>query len=247
MRSLNSSLPSSQPNKPPPPEQLLQAFRTAALSVTNLYKSAAADQASSRQSGYQDALDDLLKFLDRENLGLQDGEGWRVRQWATERYDGSYHQESENEEDSAEESRPRNSSPEPENISGRPPPESHPTSEPTEEDPNSTSRPPMYHFTGNSDTQSESAMQTDDGHQSPQIESSSSSPTVPVRVEVLNHRGGRPTPRHSNSRNLTRQSNRDFTFNSATKRKVQFPDFFDISNFGSGKENQGGSKRGRFA
>lgn len=88
MRSLNTSLPTSTP-RPQPPEQLLQAFKTAALSVTNLYKTAVADQAQARQAGYQEAIEDLLAFLDRENLGLTDGEGWKIRQWATERMDGT--------------------------------------------------------------------------------------------------------------------------------------------------------------
>lgn len=91
MRSLNTSLPRS-PNPTPthqPTEQLLQAFKTAALSVTNLYKTAATNESRSRQTGYQEALDDILAFLDKEKLGLGDGEGWKVRRWATERLDGS--------------------------------------------------------------------------------------------------------------------------------------------------------------
>ncbi|KAL8722554.1 MAG: hypothetical protein Q9181_007464 [Wetmoreana brouardii] len=92
MRTLNTSLPRS-PNLSSstrqPPEQLLQAFKTAALSVTNLYKTAASDQVRARQNGYQEALDELLLFLDKENLGLGDGEGWKVRRWATERLDGN--------------------------------------------------------------------------------------------------------------------------------------------------------------
>ena len=90
MRSLNTSLPSSTP-RPQPPEQLLQQFKTAALSVTNLYKNAVYAESQARQAGYQEAIEDLLHFLDRENLGLTDGEGWRVRQWATERSDGLAH------------------------------------------------------------------------------------------------------------------------------------------------------------
>ncbi len=91
MRSLNTSLPRSTP--PPskqqdPPEPLLTAFKAAALSVTNLYKSAAADQGRARAEGYQDALAELLSFLDKEDIGLSDGEGWKVRSWATERLDG---------------------------------------------------------------------------------------------------------------------------------------------------------------
>ncbi|KAI9853890.1 MAG: hypothetical protein M1824_000814 [Vezdaea acicularis] len=106
MRSLNTSLPTAtasprsqqvQPNSTSsnnnntssdPPSQILPGFKAAALALTNLYKTAQSEQVRSRQNGYQDALDDLLGFLDQENLGLDDGEGWRVRQWATERLDG---------------------------------------------------------------------------------------------------------------------------------------------------------------
>ncbi|KAI9780124.1 MAG: hypothetical protein M1816_003179 [Peltula sp. TS41687] len=89
MRTLNTSLPSSSPKARTndPPEQLLQAFRSAALSVTKLYKTAASEQSRARQTGYQDALEDLLSFLDSEHLGFGDGEGWKVRRWATERID----------------------------------------------------------------------------------------------------------------------------------------------------------------
>jgi hypothetical protein len=88
------------------PEQLLDAFRAAALSVTKLYKTSAAAQTKARADGYQDCLDDLLAFLDKENIGLSDGEGWRIRIWATERLDGrdsvSQTLESEDEGDKAE-------------------------------------------------------------------------------------------------------------------------------------------------
>ncbi|KAL8833320.1 MAG: hypothetical protein Q9170_004345 [Blastenia crenularia] len=90
MRSLNTSLPRSpKRSSTHPSEELLQAFKTAALSVTNLYKTAATDEPRARQAGYQEALDDLLAFLDKESLGLGDGEGWKVRRWATERLDGN--------------------------------------------------------------------------------------------------------------------------------------------------------------
>ena len=89
MRTLNRSLPRSprrrRANKSV--DELIQSFKTAALTVTKLYKTAVSDQATQRAAGYQDALDDLLLFLDREDLGLEDGEGWKVRQWATEHLD----------------------------------------------------------------------------------------------------------------------------------------------------------------
>jgi hypothetical protein len=115
MRNLKTSLPStSSPRRHTfhPPEQLQKAFKQAALSVTNLYKTAAADQAQAYQDGYQDALEELLNFIDKENIGLQEGEGWRVRQWATERYQGTgAAAPSESEEDAEEEKRARSSSP----------------------------------------------------------------------------------------------------------------------------------------
>lgn len=90
MRSLNTSLPGTSPPKQQVenPEDLLSAFRAAALQVTKLYKTATTEQGKARSEGYQDALDDLLSFLDKEDIGLSDGEGWRIRRWATERLDG---------------------------------------------------------------------------------------------------------------------------------------------------------------
>jgi len=70
-----------------PPEQLLSAFKAAALSVTQLYKTATADQGKARAEGYEDALYELLDFMDKEDIGLGDGEGWRIRRWATEKID----------------------------------------------------------------------------------------------------------------------------------------------------------------
>ena len=70
------------------PEELLSVFKAAALSVTKLYKTSASAQTKARAEGYQDCLDDLLGFLDKEGIGLGDGDGWRIRRWATERLDG---------------------------------------------------------------------------------------------------------------------------------------------------------------
>lgn len=98
---LNKSLPRSPRKRRgnPSADQLIQSFKTAALTVTKLYKTAVSDQTKARLAGYQDALDDLLLFLDREDLGLEDGEGWKVRQWATERLDDSQPSPPPNESD----------------------------------------------------------------------------------------------------------------------------------------------------
>lgn len=95
-----------QPAQTESPEQLLDVFKAAALSVTKLYKTSAAAQSKARAEGYQDCLDDLLSFLDKAGMGLGDGEGWRIRRWATERLDGrdtgSQSLESEDEVEKAE-------------------------------------------------------------------------------------------------------------------------------------------------
>ncbi|KAL2876061.1 hypothetical protein SGCOL_008766 [Colletotrichum sp. CLE4] len=103
MRSLNTSLPGAsaaakQPTQNDSPEQLIDAFKAAALSVTKLYKTSAAAQSKARMDGYQDCLDDLLSFLDNERIGLGDGDGWRIRSWATERLDGARDTGSQNAE-----------------------------------------------------------------------------------------------------------------------------------------------------
>ena len=112
MRSLDTSLPQSRNKDRPaqPSEELLQSFKSAALSVTNLYRAAEASERRGVQTGYQDALDDLLAFLDSQNIGLSDGEGWRVRQWATERLDDNpiSHHNSESEDEKADLTRPTN-------------------------------------------------------------------------------------------------------------------------------------------
>ena len=88
MRTLNKSLPRSSRSQHPP-EELLLAFKEAATSVTKLYKQTHAEVDKAQQAGYQEAIGDLLSFLDRQRLGLDDGEGWEVRKWATERLDSS--------------------------------------------------------------------------------------------------------------------------------------------------------------
>jgi hypothetical protein len=266
MRSLNTSLPASHPPRPMPPEALLQAFKAAALSVTNLYKTAVTDQSSSRQAGYQDALDDLLSFLDKENLGVQDGEGWKIRQWATERFErtsyGPQNSESDDERGDTEK-RARSSSPALERQQSHDAPvirdespasspmrtESAPPQTSTQTEPESTDRPPFFRFTAAPSP--EMQMQNIDNPSSVQQQGhdpdSGISETAPIRVGVFN-RGSRPSHRNTATRHSTRASNREFTFTSSSKRKFQFPEFFDISNVGNGRDRDnfgGGGKRGR--
>src|SRR4051812_40338765 len=100
MTSLSSNLPGNSNNPQTPhhrrnqkqaspelsEEQLLQAFKSAATSVTLLYKSSASLVAASRNEGYTDALSDVLEVIDNEGayndpvLALS-----RIRDWVIDR------------------------------------------------------------------------------------------------------------------------------------------------------------------
>lgn len=270
MRSLNTSLPTSRSRRSQAPE-LLQSFKSAALSVTNLYKTAIADQANTRQLGYQDALEDLLSFLDRENIGLQEGQGWKVRQWATERFEGgdtTGHSIDSDEDRADAEKRARSSSPASQTrindgVDMRDRSSADNTALRTESAPPSSrkeeghsplmDRSPIFTFSaGQSLPQHEVAMPIPDNASS-DLHFSSDPPeaiapqaTGPVRVEVVN-RGVRMQNRHVSTRHNTRSSNRDVGLAGGTKRKFQLPEFFDISNMGNPRDGMnGGGKRGRY-
>lgn len=272
MKSLNRSLPKASNNThTQPPEPLLQAFRTAALSVTNLYKISAADQSRSRHLGYQDALDHLLVFLDSENLGLGDGEGWRVRQWATERLDGTQpvHVASDSDDDRVEAiKRTRSTSPK---IQRKPSQETLETMQPsrsasparvasappatTPQPSGQTSRPEIFSFRSALHYPQDVEMQPETPGPIISLPDSvseglASLPTPAVRLEVL-PRGSRTACRnvHYPNRHNTRSSNstRPLGIGAGSKRKTAFGDFFDLGNLPDGKDNPGlTSKRGRF-
>ncbi|KAL4921675.1 hypothetical protein BDW62DRAFT_174210 [Aspergillus aurantiobrunneus] len=256
MRSLNTSLPSSTP-RPQPPEQLLQQFKTAALSVTNLYKNAVYAESQARQAGYQEAVEDLLHFLDRENLGLTDGEGWRVRQWATERSDGLAHTSDDDETEkrtrsvtpvvprkgTSEPDAPRqptkSTSPHREEQAATQQPPSTPAAQPEVA---SLDRTSVFTFSAGPTfpqvQEQDMDMQNSDGS-SPQSE-------TPATVSVL-ARNSRQQSRHGNlSRPSPRNQTRDSPVGIGSKRKNQFPDFFDLSGMGNNRDLFGGGKRGRF-
>ncbi|KAL5361394.1 hypothetical protein BJX96DRAFT_84421 [Aspergillus floccosus] len=252
MRSLNTSLPSSTPRSQPP-EQLLQSFKAAALSVTNLYKNAVYEQSQAKQAGYQEAIEDLLQFLDKENLGLGDGEGWKVRQWATERSDGTAlpsddegekqtrstpplatrkeHHESESTRQpskptTSDDPAPQQSTPPPMNESG------------------AFDRPAVFTFTAGptfpSLAESDMDMQPSDGL------SNATHDGAPVSVSVLSRNPRQPNRHNNLSRTTARSSTRETSAVMGSKRKFTVPDFFDLSGLGN-RDMFGGGKRGRFA
>ena len=270
MRSLNSSLPRSPQARRsnPPPEQLIQSFKSAALSVTNLYKIAAADQARAREAGYQDALDNLLTFLDQRNIGLDDGEGWKVRQWATERLDGSppVHLGSDSDDDRGEiAKRARSSSP----VTQRPtvhdleqarhpsrsispvraasvPMAPPPTSQPQT---NHSHAPEVFTFRSTHPYPHDIDMQAAD-MSSIIATQPEPLPSPAVRLEVVPrgsrtpHRGGNHPNRHS-ARSTA--SARSLGAGAGSKRRVPLLDYFDLGSLGDSKDGrEGGGKRSRF-
>ena len=269
MRNLHTSLPRSTTAQQPP-EQLLQAFKTAALSVTNLYKTAALDQTRARQNGYQEALDDILAFLDKEHLGLGDGEGWKVRQWATERLDGSAADRtavSESDDERAEtEKRARSSSPAVPHKSVdvlRPqeskspvrntsaPPVSQEIPQPPTSHPKST--PEIFSFRSGHPYPQDVDMagtSTADGISQPGIQNI---PPVPqlsptLRVGVLPraaktpHRNTNSHANRHNTRGSTLTNRRSLGTGAGSKRKFDLNEYFDVGNLGDGREGFTGKK-----
>ncbi|KAI9813632.1 MAG: hypothetical protein M1827_003703 [Pycnora praestabilis] len=269
MRSLNTSLPQSpKPSEAQPPEQLFQVFSSAALSVTKLFKKAVADQDQARQSGYQEALDDVLTFLDKESLGLGDGEGWRVRQWATERLDGTARGQTGSDSDE-EEKRARSSSP----VAPRKPsPELEHNHQPTrsasptrpESAPPSTEAPILipeqyaenfarsdafsfrspYPYPQQHDTEMEvTDRDLPNNETQTQNQSQASNTSTPsVRLEVVprpTRTGNRHGGHSSKGNNRSSTSLGSLAAGSGFKRRLPFGEFFDISSFGNGKDGHG--------
>ena len=249
MKSLNRSLPRSSH----PPEDLLRAFKSAALSVTTLYKEAAGGYSQARQAGYQDALDDLLSFLDKENLGLGDGEGWNVRQWATERLDGGPLNSTIGESEDERETRIARSRDIPPSPQPTDRPDPSPTRHRSENASSSPSRtlestsaaPPVQQSAATPERRDTFTFQSNhpyptDIEMPPQEVSSEVSPTL--RFE-MHPRSTRHQHRYNSKQSSRGATAKVFGLSNSSKRKL--PDFFDIS--GLGEVREGGTKRGRTA
>lgn len=274
MRSLNKSLPPSPRQRSArPPEKLLQSFKIAALSVTNLFKTAASDEAQARFQGYQDALDHLLAFLDKESLGLGDGEGWKVRRWATERLEsgplaaGGSDSDDERGETtkrsrSLSSALRRKSTPEGPEI-----PEAQTSSLPASPvriestvstllmsaPYNSTAAagPEEFSFRSSRLYPQDIEMQADLPIVTPpesesQLQGHGSSTTSAVRVELV-QRGSRTPHRgstHMNRSNIrSATSIRSLGSGAGSKRRIAFNEYFDLGSLGDGRDGFGGGNK----
>ncbi|KAF2106119.1 hypothetical protein BDV96DRAFT_607645 [Lophiotrema nucula] len=255
MRSLNTSLPRARSSRAAAQQDLQQSFRTAALTVTNLYKSALADSEKAREEGYQEALEDLIRFLDKENLGVGDGEGWRIRQWAMERVDGALpgNVNSDSDEDAIEEKRARSSSPVMDRNSS---PEDTRSSEPPHADSatRGDSAPPPIHVGGpTADTEMlppQSFFQFSSPHAYPINYTDAVAPDF--QAAARRAFAPRRTSTRPNQRNLQRSaaSNLLSLGNGAGQKRKIMDEFFNIDGFNDRRDRGGGGggpKRGRMA
>ncbi|KAF2257742.1 hypothetical protein CC78DRAFT_527361 [Lojkania enalia] len=252
MRSLNKSLPKARASKPGSQQDVHQSFRTAALTVTNLYKSALADLDKSRTEGYQEALEDLISFLDKENLGVGDGEGWRVRQWAMERVDGAFtgHVNSDSDEEAVDEKRARSSSPIMDGSTGR---ENTRSSEPPQVQPiqRSDSAPPIQAELSppDADMLPPHIFQFSSPHAYPAHTPNDNSAVDFSAAARRAFAAPRRNSTRSSSRNLQRSAASNlFTLgNGAGQKRKLMDEFFNIDGFNDRRDRGGGPKRGRMA
>ncbi|KAK7429609.1 hypothetical protein QQZ08_003804 [Neonectria magnoliae] len=238
-----SAAAGKQPAHTESTEQLLDVFKAAALSVTKLYKTSASAQSKARADGYQDCLDDLLSFLDKQSMGLDDGEGWRIRRWATERLDGrdsgSQSLDSEDEVEKAETA----SSPEltRSNSASRlsttqvRTDSAPPTIAPIVEEPAPIIVPTQDTFTFQSSHAYPNIATLDLSDSRPHDGSS----LPPTRASKARLNGGtnRPLPRPG--AHLTQRA--------GSKRKLNFDEIFDLGSLGGKDPFGGGGKRNRHA
>ncbi|KAI1425716.1 hypothetical protein F5Y12DRAFT_746389 [Xylaria sp. FL1777] len=242
-----SSPPKAAPSADSP-EQLLDAFKAAALSVTKLYKTSAAAQAKSRSDGYQDCLDDLLLFLDRRNIGLGDGEGWQIRKWATERLDGkdSGPQITDDEEEvdkaepvaSPEPQRPTAVSQPSRNDSA--PPASHPPAvvEPAVEEPQTIAVPTQENFTFQSSYPypQESYLNIANLDLSDSIKTNDNMNQGASTTSVSHTTRMRKDKRYPRPRNTTTAH---LGKGAGQKRPINFAELFDVGSLNFGKDMAG--------
>ncbi|KAI9735858.1 MAG: hypothetical protein M1834_001323 [Cirrosporium novae-zelandiae] len=269
MRSLNRSLPKPTQTT----EEILQAFKAAALSVTTLYKTAASEQNHAHQTGYQEALEDLLTFLEKEKLGFSEGEGSRIRQWTIQRLDATNSTSDTDEDRNETEKRARSSSPimqkkttsesvpasqpsrstSPVRTGSAPPllapaiaPPATPQTTQAPQAAQAPQAPPQFIFgSGMALPQQDTEMQTDTTINNPFDPTHNPPYNPPVRVGVM-QRGARS--RHSAltprlNSRLTALQRGEFGNGAGSKRKIHFADFFNIPEAGNGKDWPGNGNK----
>ncbi|KAF2745274.1 hypothetical protein M011DRAFT_406811 [Sporormia fimetaria CBS 119925] len=253
MRSLNKSLPKARKSKSSPKLDTLQAFRAAALTVTNLYKSASAEAEKARCEGYQDALTELSNFLDRHYTDANDATVRRLRQWVSERQDGAPAHSSDSDDDVVDDIRAtRSPSPSLENTTSADP---APASEAASSD------PAVQPETGQQQPQPEDSTQVDigplpqqnffrftAGHPFPAHDSENSlsvDPPMPARRTVAASRRSGVRSSRTHQRNSAANVSLFSLGGGAGQKRKLVPDFFQLDGFNERRDGPGSGKRGR--
>jgi len=219
------------------PEQLLDVFKSAALSVTKLYKSSVAAETRARAEGYQDCLDDFLVLLEKERQFLGENSRSRLLRWINDRRSGREASPAvaESDEDESDKSAPvptstSTATPSITPVPSAPAPTTASATAPADVAPQDMREPEFIVPSRDSFT-----FQSD--HQYPDIELLDLSDSRAHNNASNNH--GSRTRR--NGRTGTRQAG-PLGRGAGTKRRpgVDFNDFFDF-----GKDGFGGGKRSR--
>ena len=238
MHSLNSSLDSDARRRRERKADLLQALRGAAVSVTSLYKAALSEVDRAHAQGYQQALRELIRFVDRELATAEaHGEGVRVRHWATQRLDPTRQtvSPSESDEDDVEEQR--------RDDSRSSPSTEHASSEHTRSAPPRSRTP---------DAAAEAAPDADAGRaaaqtgRAPSFSFRAGPPLSAAAPDLVATPcpSARTRPRRLATRR--RPSAAGLNASSAQKRKLPLTDFLDFAGFSDRRDAfGGGSKRSK--
>lgn len=218
------------------PDQLIDVFKAAALSVTKLYKHSVASETRARQDGYQDCLEELLAFIDKEGTAVGDSRILKIKKWALDRRDGreaALTSESEDEIDKPE------SNPLADTANATVSCSPEPTARPQEDSPPievvTTTRSSSPHFVVPSQ---DFTFQSD--HQYPNIATLDLSDT-------RTHGGtGHTQQRSSRNRgNRTTLRSNHLGRGAGAKRRMDFDDFFGGCLGGKDPFGNGGGKRSR--
>ncbi|KAI6782039.1 uncharacterized protein J7T54_003458 [Emericellopsis cladophorae] len=219
------------------PEQLLDVFKSAALSVTKLYKSSVAAETRARAEGYQDCLDDLLALLEKDSQLLEGNSRSRLHRWIADRRTGREASPAvaESDEDESDKSAPvptstSTAAPSTTPALSAPAPATAPATAPADVAPQDIREPEFI-------VPSQDSFTFQSDHQYPDIE----------LLDLSDNRAHNNASNNHGSR--TRRSGRTGTRQAGplgrgagAKRRlgVDFNDFFDF-----GKDGFGGGKRSR--
>ena len=235
-------------------KDLLETFKAAALSVTKLYKTSAAASSKARADGYQECLEDLLSFMERQKLGL-DGPVAAIRQWALDRQDGREGTVPAPDVGILSEDDGAGVPPSSPVVSRAEPVDKHGSSSSTTSTNIDTDMKPVPSNIGSNDPTTVPIVPTREtfSFQSPIPYPTDHSYPNLATLELSDHNNQQPQHHHQQTkvkariRPDARRLNRSSNLRSLTgqKRKINFDELFDLSSLGKDPFGGSGGKRSR--